>query len=46
MDRKKFCSSEMKTVIESRDAKAWGKIAESRDLDASTFELNAKGLLN
>ena len=46
LDRKKFCSSEMKTVLESRDAKAWGKIAESRDLDASTFELNAKGLLN
>lgn len=36
----------MKTVIESRDTKAWGKMAESRDLDAGTFELNAKGLLN
>lgn len=37
LDRTKFCSSDKKEIIDLRDAKAWGKIAESKDIDASTF---------
>lgn len=39
LDRKKFCSNskEKREIIDLRDAKAWGKIAESKEIDTTAF---------